>query len=158
MACFSDHVAPSDSPLALPTFCSSSPGTDSEYSSIIKAAYEQVVHWKPNLFYLPKGSAASQFIVGLTKLFDSYATGKGIALTSAMLFPPLILQRPHKRSKPQDHIKCLERRLALWGTSTGDRQLLSEGKSVQRHLSHSVMVLRSRIAHHASWTSFARGK
>ena len=54
-----------------------------------------------------------------------------------MLFPSLTFQRPHKRSKPQDHIECLERRLALWGTSTGVRQLLDEGKSVQRHLSRS---------------------
>ena len=54
-----------------------------------------------------------------------------------MLFPSLIFQRPHKRSKSQDHIECLERRLALWGTSTGVRQLLDEGKSVQRHLSRS---------------------
>lgn len=131
---------PLDPSLALPTFCPSSPGTDSEYSSTIKAAYEQVVHWKPNLFYLPKENAASQSVLELTRLFNSYAqssSAEGIALTSAMLLPSLILQRPHKRSKPQDHIGCLEHRLALWGTSTGVRQLLNEGKSVQRHLSRS---------------------
>ena len=53
---------PLDPSLALPTFCPSSPGTDSEYSSTIKAAYEQVVHWKPNLFYLPRTDKAVQFL------------------------------------------------------------------------------------------------
>ena len=151
--------APSDSPLALPTFCSSSPGTDSEYSSIIKAAYEQVVHWKPpNLFYLPKGNAASQFVAGLTKLFDSYATGKGIALTSAMLFPLLF---------SKDHIRDLSHRITLNASSVvwlfGAPPLGIVNCSVKESLSSGtsptlVMVLRSWIAHHASWTSFARGK
>ena len=52
-----------------------------------------------------------------------------------MFLPSLIHQRQHKRSKPRDHIKCLERRLAppLGFVNC----LVKESPSMQRHLSCS---------------------
>ena len=44
--------------------------------------------------------------------------------------PILLLQKPHARSKAKDHLKCLERRLAVW--KAGDIELLlHEGCTIQ---------------------------
>ena len=39
---------------------------------------------------------------------------ESIALSAAMVMPALLLQKPHERSKPKEHLKCLERRLLDW--------------------------------------------
>ena len=121
----------------LPSFHRSSPSSDSEFRSAVQTAYEQVVHWRSNLFHPPKGNAASKFISQLSQLFNTFASasrGGDITLMSVMLLLSLILQRLYKRSKPKDHIACLEHRLPLWGTTDGVHQLLKEGKSIQRCL------------------------
>ena len=51
----------------------------------------------------------------------------------AIIFP-LLLQKPSPQSKPSDHVKFLEKRLALWK----DGQLgtlISEGTAIQNRLS-----------------------
>ena len=106
----------------------------------MQTAYEQVVHWRSNLFHLPKGITASKFVLELSQLFNIFPSGSrggDIALMSVMLLPSLVLQRPYKRSKPKDHIACLEHRLPLWGTADGVHQLIKEGKSIQHHLPHT---------------------
>ncbi len=55
-------------------------------------------------------------------------------LTSALLLPSLVLQRPSMRSKVKDHIACLKRRLPLWETNDGINHLLKEGTQIQRQL------------------------
>ena len=121
----------------LPSFCHAHSPPDNDYRLVIKSAYDQVVHWKSNLFPLPMGNVAAQFVMKLAKFFDIYAlesAQEDSAIMSAMLFPSLILQRPHYKSKPREHIDCLERRLPLWGTADGIRELLKEGNCIQRHL------------------------
>ena len=50
-----------------------------------------------------------------------------------MTMPALVLQKPNAKSKTQDHISCLHRRLALW--EKGEiAELLKEGKAIQRSL------------------------
>ena len=46
---------------------------------------------------------------------------------------PLLLQRPHGKSKTQDHINCLKRRLPLWKEGKIE-ELLFEGRSLQQRL------------------------
>ena len=76
----------------------------------IDDAYAQVVHWRPNLFKVPSGACGKQFIAELTHLFNAFAFEsdlKAIAVKAAMTIPSLMLQKPHAKSKTQDHISCL---------------------------------------------------
>ena len=102
----------------------------------IELAYSKIVHWRPNIFKLPSGNASKQFIDELTNLFNSYNEGSvtvSFTITSAMVFPALILLKPSRESKAKDHLRCLECRLALW--RDGDlSNLLNEGEFIQKHL------------------------
>ena len=117
------------------------PSTQNDaYRSAIRSAYNHVVHWRPNFFTHPSGTLATQYIGKLAELFQEYASGSAwedIPMTSAMLLPSLILQRPHRKSKTKEHIACLERRLPLWETAEGIHELLKEGNCIQRHLQTS---------------------
>ena len=56
-----------------------------------------------------------------------------VNLKTATVLPILLLQKPSKKSKTKDHIKCLERRLANW--SNGDlEELVKESRTLQHRL------------------------
>ena len=53
-----------------------------------------------------------------------------------MLLPPLVLQKPSKKSKSKDHVQYLEKRLGWW--KDGDLDLLvKEGEAIQKRLKNS---------------------
>ena len=113
--------------------------TGQEFSEAIDEAYSQTAHWIPNLFMLPSRNCGKQFIGELAKLFDAFAQEsayEAFAIKAAMTMPSLLLQKPHSKSKTQDHVSCVSRRLALW--EQGDvAELLKEGKLIQSHLRSS---------------------
>jgi len=87
------------------------------FAQSVNAIYDEVVHWKRNLFKIPSGKAGRMFVQELTRLFTAYAENsalESIALKAAMIMPTLLLQKPHQRSKMKDHNTHLERRLKLW--------------------------------------------
>lgn len=45
-----------------------------KYRNKISEAYDLLVHWKRNLFDLPKGAAGKSFIIELTKLFNEWSS------------------------------------------------------------------------------------
>ena len=98
-------------------------------------AYGEVVHWRRNVFKVPSVRIGKSFVSELARLFRAYAEGsmvEGIALKAAMTMP-VLLQKPHHRSKAKDHVACLERRLTAW--TEGDLAgLLQEGRPIQRQL------------------------
>jgi len=126
---------------ALPTFVSAnvpnfiwgSSLNGAEFCDRISAAYDQVVHWRNNLFMVPFGKAGTDFVTELSKVFQNYNSMECIALKAAMVMPPLLLQRPHQNSKSHDHVICLERRLSLWRDGN-ILHLLNEGCSIQHCL------------------------
>lgn len=61
----------------------------------------------------------------------------------------LLLQKPHAKSKSKDHVSCVERRLSLWSAEKF-KQLISEGKCIQSHLS-------SNYASHNEINHIAKG-
>ena len=77
----------------------------------------------------------------LTRFFSAFAVESDletIALKAAMTIPPLMLQKPHAKSKTHDHISCLQRRLGLW--EKGDIiNLLREGRSLQKSLTNTQL-------------------
>ena len=107
-----------------------------QFIKSVKAAYSEVVHWRRNVFSVPSGKAGKAFVSEMAWLFRSYAEGsalESIAITAAMILPPLLLQKPTPKSKARDHVRCLERRLQCW--RDGDiESLLSEGKTIQGRL------------------------
>ena len=102
----------------------------------INKAYNEIVHWRRNLFKVPSGKAGTQFIEELASLLTAYAEGtplQNIAMKAVMTMPALLLQKPHLKSRSTDHSECLKKRFALW--SKGDiESLLQEGKTIQLRL------------------------
>ena len=92
---------------------------------MIDTAYNDIIHWKRNLFLLPSGAAGKSFIQEITRLLQAFANGsqlESIALKASFVMQILLLQKPSKKSKSKDHISHLKRRLELW--KQGDIPLL----------------------------------
>ena len=87
--------------------------------------YNEVVHFRRNIFNLPSGRAGKHFIEELTfwlKQFNSNSDLNSVALKAFMVLPSVILQKPSATSKSKEHSVAIERRLALW--RQGDLNML----------------------------------
>ncbi len=106
------------------------------FMSQLDKIYKEAVHWRNNLLKIPQGNAGKSLTTELSRLFNAFATGSAlepIALKAATVLPHLILQKPFRNSKIQDHIKCMEKRLKMW--SDGDlASLLWECRAIQDRL------------------------
>ena len=83
----------------------------------INTVYEEVVHWRRNLFQVPSGNAGKSFVSELARLYQAYADSSSlecIAMKATTVFPILVLQKPSRTSKSKDHVKHLQRRIKLW--------------------------------------------
>ena len=106
------------------------------FSCALNGIYDEIVHWKRNLFKVPSGKAGTAFVRELSRMFRAYADCSAlerVTMKAAMIMPALLLQKPHPRSKAKDHVLHLERRLQLWGNGNL-RELLDEGRTIQRQL------------------------
>ena len=91
----------------------------------INNIYNEVVHFRRNIFNLPSGGAGKHFIEELTfwlKQFNSNSDLNSVALKAFMVLPSVILQKPSATSKTKEHSVAIERRLALW--RQGDLNML----------------------------------
>ena len=94
------------------------------------------VHWKRNCFKIPLGNAGKSFVKELSRLFNAFATAstmEATALKVTVVLPLLVLQKPHRNSKTQDHIRCLERQMKLWSEGSIDT-LVVECRAIQKRL------------------------
>ena len=76
-----------------------------QFEENLSLAYEKIVYWKKNLFLLPSGRAAKQFIEETTKLMNEWSHDsplKDIAF-KAMIMPSLQLQKPSQKPKSREH-------------------------------------------------------
>ena len=90
---------------------------------IINAAYEEIVHFKPNLFAIPSGSIGSQFVSIIAQLFQYFgdaARGEGLVIKTAMVATQLLLQQPYRTFDRAAHLQCLQRRFSLWSDGNID--------------------------------------
>ena len=91
----------------------------------INNIYNEVVHFRRNIFNLPSGGAGKHFIEELTfwlKQFNSNSDLNSVALKAFMVLPSVILQKPSATFKSKEHSVAIERRLALW--RQGDLNML----------------------------------
>ena len=68
-----------------------------QFTQTIDNIYDEIVHWRKNLFKLPSGTAVRSFISFLTKLLDHFNRGnefRRVALKVFMVLPCLLLQEP----------------------------------------------------------------
>ena len=127
---------------------------------VINSSYEEVVHWKPNLFLVPFGSAGTSFVKEVARLFQAFADGSSlecICMKAITLIQSLLLQKPSKRSKTKVHICHLKRRLALW--SNGDfQELLNEGRCIQTRLISRMAPSKNTVDGHIFRSLMGQGK
>ena len=122
--------APADNQLSIGEF-----DFDSS-SQIINAAYEEIVHFKPNLFPVPSGSVGSQFVNIIAQLFQCFgdaARGEGLAIKTAMVATQLLLQQPHHTFDRAAHVQCLQHRLSLWRDGNID-ELMQDCRYIQKQI------------------------
>ena len=65
-----------------------------QFICTINAAYDEVVHWKRNIFSVPTGWAGNNFVSELTSLFRAYTDSSAlevVALFASMVLPILLL-------------------------------------------------------------------
>jgi hypothetical protein len=73
---------------------------------------EEVIHWKPNLFLVPFGSAGTSFGKEIARLFQTFADGSSlerVSMKAITLVQTLLLQKPSRRSKMKEHVCHLKR-------------------------------------------------
>ena len=88
-----------------------------ELCALMNQAYEEVVHWRRNLFQIPSGSTGKAFVTELARLYQVYADGSSLesmSMKACTVAPILLLQKPSRTSKSKDHVNHLQRRLDLW--------------------------------------------
>ncbi|MEM7298736.1 MAG: C2H2-type zinc finger protein [Bacteroidota bacterium] len=110
--------------------------TAEDLKQIISAAYEEIVHWKKNLFLVPSGAAGKKFVkesARLVDVFNSDAVMAEFSIKVLMIMPLLLLQKPNFKSKSKLHAECLARRLSKWEDGDLDALLL-EGRTIQKKL------------------------
>ena len=102
----------------------------------VNKAYEEVVHWRRNVFLLPFGKVSKAFVQEVADLMQAFAQKTSlecIALKACFLMQTLLLQKPGAKSKAKDHVNHLKRRFESW--KEGDIEaLLAEGRCIQAHL------------------------
>ena len=109
--------------------------TNGEVQAKDNADYDEIMHWKKNLFKVPSGKSAKNFILELAQWLEHYNTKsdyQNIALKVFMILPAL-LQKPSKISKAKDHSNKLEIRFQFWKDGN-ILDLLREGRTIQERL------------------------
>ena len=116
-----------------------------EVCKFLMSAYEEIIHWKPNIFLIPYGKAGRSFVQELARLYQAFAEDSAlssIALTACSVMQPLLLQKPYRKSRAKDHSAHLLRRLEMWSKGSFDA-LLREGHCIQDHLRRSSSKKKS---------------
>ena len=115
--------------------------------ALIDQAYQEVVHWRKNVFQVPWGTSGKQFVSELVRLFQAHAEAtalESVAITAAMVMPHFLLERSNMKLKSRDHASCLTRRMASW--LEGDIQgLFREARTIQSRLGNRAQSCRSNI-------------
>ena len=106
------------------------------FADAIGGAYEQVIHWRRNLFNVPYGAAGADFIDEVSALLRGFADGnrlRAIAWKALCVACHVLLQKPHASCSSAAFSQHLSRRLLLWKAGKVS-DLLEESMCIQTHL------------------------
>ena len=126
---------------------------ETNISSAIRDAYDEIASRRKNIFTLPRGKCGSDFLKELTRLiylFVDRTKWERLSLSLINIFVPLMLQKPGPKSKARDHAKYLASRLGKWSKGELD-SLLSEGKQIQKRL-----IMKRKMKAESKMKSFCR--
>lgn len=107
-----------------------------DFSTFVENFYDESRYWRNNIFPLPPGQASKKFMDIQThwiQQFNFDTPYRKIALTTVLILPNLLLQKPSGSSKVADHRKLLERRLECWEKGELE-ELKRDGLVIQRKL------------------------
>ena len=102
--------------------------------------YEKIMKWKRNIFTPPKSNVGKQFIAEATRLlelFNKKTAWEGLAMRLFHIFIPIMLQKPSAKSKNQDHMRYLTKRLEMWKNGQL-KELMSECEEIQSRLQRQL--------------------
>lgn len=111
----------------------------------INLAYDDIIYWNTNIFSLPPGECSRKVIDLLSFWIDQFNQDtpySNIAMKVFMILPNLLLQKPSKNSKTQDHIKCLKDRLNKWEMGHFDH-IIKECRFIQKKLQSKARTEQS---------------
>ena len=126
-----------------------------QFADLFNSTYDDIIHWRKNLFKLPNGRASGLFSNELSFWLDHYnrvTAFKCVALKVFMTLPYFLLQKTSRNSKTKDHVKKLEERLKLLNEGNSE-ETIQEARSIQNRFRNSTI---SRRTHEDSARSFAK--
>jgi len=106
------------------------------FSPGVSDAYDEVVHWRSNLFLVPQGKVGKEFVQELVRLITAYGEGSAlecIAIKAAMIQCTLLLQRSYRSVSTSDFFSCLRCCLDLWKQGKVNEHL-EKGRVIQHRL------------------------
>ena len=77
------------------------------FANKLDKIYVAITKWRKNIFPLPYGAAGKRFCADrLCKAYAERSELERVAIKALMVMEPLLLQKPHRRSKTKDHTAC----------------------------------------------------
>ena len=111
------------------------------------AAYNEVVHWKTNLFLILSGCPGKGFVSELARLLQAIADDgsslEGIAMMACTILQALLLQNLSRNSKSKDHVTHSKKRLDLWQRVIFNHSLrkVDVFRNISRNLQDHLMMM-----------------
>ena len=87
------------------------------FKQCVSDAYDEVVHWRSNLFLVPPDKVGKEFVQELAQLISAYGEGialEFVAIKAAMIQCTFLLQWPFWTAVTSDFLSCFKRCLDLW--------------------------------------------
>ena len=113
------HIVPDItdfSPMAEPNFLWND--IDGEFfSSLVRSCYDEVIHWRNNVFKVPFGKVGASFVREQARLLQVYSDTsalKSLALYTAIIMPSLLLQRHPGKPHAKELSRLLDCHLTIW--------------------------------------------
>ena len=118
------------------------------YETQTNNAYNEIIKWRKNIFMLLSGKAGKALICKLSYWLDQFNGDtklKPVSVTTFMVLPSLLLQKPSRQSKAKEHAAKLDGCLQLW-REENITSLLNEGRTIQKRLGNSKMRTEADVS------------
>ena len=84
-----------------------------EFKNQINDAYDEIVHWKRNIFEVPTSKIGRDFVNELAVWLEHFNAGtiyQCLAVKAFIILPTLLLQKPSAKSKKSEHTALLQKK------------------------------------------------